>query len=209
MIHFHLAWCVTSFSKQQAYTSYFTAILRSSAALPRHETVRVGDHIIAVYADQKSKIDEALEFLEAGFRNGEAVMVVNDATTKELTLKRMSSEWDIDANAMEQKSDIIIKSTREWYSPDSTLDCKLVIAKWNSLASLSLLMGKKGLRVFADLSPLFACGLSKEVVDYESCFAPRFDIPLTAICAYLVADMRTLEPENVEKLEEHHLRLWA
>ena len=101
------------------------------------------------------------------------------------------------------------QGTREWYVHEDTLDCKLVIAKWNSLVSFSLVKGKNGLRVFGDLSPLFEHGLSKEVVNYESCFGSRFDMPITAVCAYLAEDMQALEPESVDKLEEHHHWLWA
>ena len=177
--------------------------------LPRHEIVRTGDHILAIYPDQESKIDEAFEFLKARIQNREAIMLVTDSISREETLERMNEEWDVDANGLEKTGDIIVKGTREWYVYESSIDCRLAIAKWNSLVSFSLIKGKNGLRVFGDLSTLFKYGLSKEVVDYESCFGPRFEMPITAVCAYLATDMQALEPESVDKLEEHHRGLWA
>ncbi len=175
----------------------------------RPETANTGSHIIAVFPDQKAEIAGVMEFLGHGLRQNEVVMLITSLLTREEALRRMSLEWMVDANTLELEGDIIVKSTREWYFPDGVLDLKHIGEKWNALVSMCMMRGKKGLRVSGGATGFFEAGFIREAIAYESSLAPRFDIPLTALCPYTVDEIELLSAEEVEKLEEHHDHFWA
>ncbi len=168
------------------------------------ETVESQDHLFAVYPDNFSKFDEAFEFLKDGLVRNESVMLITDDLTKEDVLKRMSREWNIDAESLEKKGDIILKSTKEWYFPTNTFDPQAMIEKWRLISKASESKGKVGLRVFGDTSAFFRHGLEKQLVEYETTLQSKFGIPLTAICCYIEDDVKTLDRNQVHMLQCCH-----
>ena len=172
-------------------------------------TVKDGSHIIAVYRNVTEEMDEALEFLKQGLQKSELVMLITDAISKDDVLDRMSEEWNVDAEKLEAEGNLIIKSTAAWYFPDGNANPEEISKKWNTLVSMASLNGKKGVRVFGDLTRFFSAGLSKDLVRYEASLPASFQIPLTAICAYSDKEMSQLDTDSVEKLVQHHSVMWA
>lgn len=172
-------------------------------------TVKDGSHIMAIYIGLKEEVDEAFEFLKKGLQKSEVVMLITDAMSKDGILDRMSKEWGVDSRRLESTNDIIVKSTREWYFPDGMANPDLITRKWQALSSMAATMGRRGLRVFGDVSGFFTAGLSSALVGYEVSLPATFEIPLTAICAYSVSEISQLESESVERLVDHHSVVWA
>lgn len=177
--------------------------------MARFEHVKIGNHIIAIYPDVKCALDEAFAFLKKGLDQGEVVMLITHALTKDETLDRMSKEWNVDARKLEEASDIIIKTTKEWYFPEDPPDTKRIFAMWNAVVSLSVLRRRNGLRVFAEVAPFFKAGFARKLVDYECDLDPQFEFPLTAVCAYTIDDISSLSAEIVDRLQDHHAQTWA
>jgi hypothetical protein len=177
--------------------------------MSRFEHVKIGNHIIAIYPDVKCALDEAFAFLKKGIDQGEVVMLITHALTKDETLDRMSEEWNVDARKLEEASDIIVKTTTEWYFPEGPPDTKRILAMWNAVVSLSVLRRRNGLRVFAEVAPFFKAGFARELVDYECDLETQFEFPLTAVCAYTIDDISSLSAEIVDGLQDHHTRTWA
>lgn len=172
-------------------------------------TAKDGSHIIAVYKDVIQEMDEGFEFLKLGLQKSEVLMMITDAMSKDDVLERMSDEWNVDAEKLEAEGTIIVKTTTGWYFPDGKANAEHINKKWNALVSMASMNGKKGIRVFGDISGFFSAGLSKELVDYETSLPTTFQIPMTAICAYSTKEIEELEPETVERLVEHHGVMWA
>lgn len=177
--------------------------------MSRSEHVKIGNHIIAIYPDVKSGLDEAFTFLKKGLDQGEVVMLITDAWTKDETIDRMHDEWNVDARKLEEASDIIVKTAREWYFPEGPPETKRILAMWEAVVGLAVLRRKKGLRVFADESLFFKKGFGKNLVDYECVLQPKFDLSLTAICAYTIEDISSFSAETIDRLQEHHCQTWA
>ncbi len=175
----------------------------------RPEVVETGSHIITVFPNPDAEKRGVLEFLKHGLLRNESVMLVTDLLTKEEALDRMSSEWMVNARELERGGDIIIKSTKEWYFPDGVLDLTRIGEKWNAVVSMCLMRGKRGLRVSGGATGFFKAGFIREAVKYESGLTPRFDIPLTALCAYTVDEISLLSTEEIDRLEEHHDHFWV
>jgi len=181
----------------------------SNRQMSRFEHVKMGSHIIAIYPDVRCTLDGAFAFLKKGLDQGEVVMLITHSLTKEETLDRMSEEWNVGARKLEEASDIIIKTTKEWYFPEGPPDTKRILAMWNAVVSLSVLRRKNGLRVFAEVAPFFKAGFAKNLVDYECDLEPQFEFPLIAVCAYTIDDISSLSAEIVNRLQDHHARTWA
>jgi hypothetical protein len=183
--------------------------LIEDSPLSRLEQMKIGNHIIGIYSDVSSALDEAFPFLKKGLDKGEAVMLITQAMTKEQILDRMTMEWNVDARSLEAASDIIIKTTKEWYFPEGPPDSNRIIAMWNAVVGLSVLRRKKGLRVFGEAAAFFKNGFGRNLVEYECSLDPQFDIPLTALCAYTVEDISSLGAETIDRLQERHVKTWA
>jgi hypothetical protein len=173
------------------------------------ESVQIGNHILAIYDTKEAKLNDAFEFLKAGLDNSEAVMIITDDMSKDDVRQRMQQEWKVDVAQQEADGTIVIKHTEEWYYPDNKLEANRVAALWAALAELSLIRGKRGLRVFGDTGSFFKHGYGKDLVEYESHLGKRFDIPITALCAYETKDINIDVPsKEANHLKEHHCDIW-
>lgn len=107
---------------------------------------------------------------------------------------------------MEEKGDITITSTQEWYYPDGKFDAERVKAKWQRAVKGALSRGKKGLRAFGDVSTLLKDGYAKELVEYETKLGNHFEeLPFTVVCAYKVGLVASkLDAEQLSSLRLSH-----
>jgi hypothetical protein len=170
----------------------------------RIKTVESHDHILAIYPDVYTKLEEAFEFLKDGLDRNEAIILLTDEMTRDDILKKMSRDWKVDAYLLEKKSDITVSTVKGWYFLRGFVDSKAIIEKWKVASELAERNGRAGLRVFGDASPWFANGFSREIVEYEAQLERKFDIPMTAICGYTVNDVGKLTPLQVKTLHERH-----
>jgi len=176
----------------------------------RLQTIEQGNHIIAVYPNKDEKFNEAFAFLKNGLQRNEVVVITtNDLPTNEIRA-RMRSEWkEVNVAELESKGDIIIRTTEEMYFPDGIPNIQRTKALWSTLAENCRSKGKKGIRVFGDMTAFFKSGFTKELVEYESCLEQRFDFPAIGICAYDSKDIdNNMTLEQIRQLQQHHNPVW-
>lgn len=166
------------------------------------------NHIIAVYQDKETKLNEAFKFLKSGLDRNEIVMLITDEISKDKIRKRMKNEWKVNVDALESRDYIIIKTAPEWYFPYGTPSAEKINPRWLALTEIARVRGKNGVRVFVDVGAFFKHGFAKELVDYESTLKQKFSIPFIAICAYDSKDVDILSAEQIKALHEHHSIIW-
>jgi hypothetical protein len=175
----------------------------------RLQTIKQGNHIIAVYPSKEEKFNEAFVFLKDGLDRNEVVVITTTDLSKDEIRVRMENEWQLDVAKLESIGDIIIKTTPETYFPDGMPNIQRTIALWSTLVENCLIKGKRGMRVFGDMSEFFKMGFTKELLEYESCLEPRFNFPIIGICAYeskYVNNNMTLE--QIRQLPQYHDIVW-
>jgi len=175
----------------------------------RLQTIEKGNHIIAVYPSIEEKFSEAFTFLKDGLeRNEVAVMTTTDLPKYEIRA-RMENEWQLNVAELECQGDVIIRTTEEAYFPDGIPNIQRTIALWSTLVENCLSKGKKGMRVFGDMSAFFKSGFTKELLEYESCLEQRFNFPIIGICAYDSNDIdNNFTLEQIRQLQQHHDPVW-
>jgi hypothetical protein len=175
----------------------------------RLQTVERGNHIIAVYTNKDEKFNEAFAFLKEGLQRKEVVVLTTSDLPKDEIRARMKSEWGVDVAELESKGDIIIRTTEELYFPDGIPNIQRTMALWSTLVENCLSKGKRGIRVFGDMTAFFRKGFTKELLDYESSLEQRFSFPAIGICAYDSKDIdNKVTSEQIRQLLQHHNPVW-
>src|SRR5919198_1815299 len=174
----------------------------------RLQTIEQGNHIIAVYHNKDEKFNEAFAFLKEGLQRNEVVVLTTTDLPKDEIRGRMRNEWKVDVAELESRGDIIIRTTEELYFPDGIPNIQRTITLWSTLAENCLSKGKRGIRIFGDMTVFFKKGFTKELFDYESCLEQRFDFPAIGICAYDSKDIDHITLEQIRQLQQHHNPVW-
>jgi hypothetical protein len=174
----------------------------------RLQTIEQGNHIIAVYPSKDEKFNEAFAFLKEGLQRNEVVVLTTTDLPKPEIRARMESDWGVNVVELETRGDIIIRTTEELYFPDGVPNIQRTIALWSTLVENSLSKGKRGIRVFGDMTAFFRHGFTKELIDYESCLEQKFNFPAIGICAYDSRDMDNMTVEQIRLLQQHHSPVW-
>ena len=175
----------------------------------RLQTIEQGNHIIAVYPNKDEKFNEAFAFLKDGLQRNEVIVLTTTDLTKDEIRYRMMNEWDVDVAELESRGDIIIKTTEDLYFPDGIPNIQRTIALWSTLVENYLSKGKRGIRVFGDMTAFFKNGFTKELLEYESCLEQRFNFPAIGICAYDSKDIgNNMTLEQIRQLQQYHNQVW-
>jgi hypothetical protein len=175
----------------------------------RLQTVEHGNHIIAVYSNKDEKFNEAFAFLKEGLERNEVVVLTTTDLPKDQVRDRIRKEWEVDVEELESRGDIIIRTTEELYFPDGIPNIQRTMALWSTLVENSLSKGKRGMRVFGDMTAFFKMGFTKELFEYELCLEPRFNFPAIGICAYDSKDIQdNMTSEQIRQLRQNHNPVW-
>jgi hypothetical protein len=175
----------------------------------RLQTIEKGNHIIAIYSSKEEKFDEALAFLKDGLQRNEVAVITTTDLSKDEIRARMENDWQLNVAELESRGDVIIRSTEEVYFPDGIPNIQRTIALWATLVENCLSKGKRGMRVFGDMSAFFKSGFTKELLEYESCLEQRFNLPIIGICAYDSKDIyNNFKLEHIRQLQQHHDTIW-
>ncbi len=190
------------------HNSYIMNASLATQMAQRLQTIEQGNHIIAVYPNKDEKFNEAFAFLKDGFQRNEVIVLTTTDLTKDEIRYRMMNEWDVDVAELESRGDIIIKTTEDLYFPDGIPNIQRTKAVWCTLVENCLGKGKRGIRVFGDMTAFFKNGFTKELLEYESCLEQRFNFPAIGICAYDSKDIEIMTLEQIGQLKQHHNPVW-
>jgi hypothetical protein len=175
----------------------------------RLQTIEQGNHIIAVYPNKYEKFHEAFAFLKDGLKRNEVIVLTTTDLPKDEIRVRMRNEWKVDVTELESRGDIIIRTAEELYFPDGIPNIQRTIALWPTLVENCLSKGKRGIRVFGDMTAFFKKGFTKELFDYESSLEQRFNFHATAICAYDSKDIdNNMTLQQIRQLQQYHNPVW-
>lgn len=153
----------------------------------RLQTIEPGNHILAVYPNKDEKFNEAFAFLKEGLQRDEVIVLTTTDLPKDEIRARMRNEWKVDVTQLESRGDIIIRTTEELYFPDDIPNVQRTTALWSTLVENCLSKGKRGMRVFGDMTAFFKNGFTKELLDYESCLEQRFNFHAIGILLSLLS----------------------
>jgi hypothetical protein len=191
------------------HNSYILSLLILCLLAQRLQTVEQGNHIIAIYPNKEEKFDEAFAFLKDGLERNEVVVMTTTDLPKDEIRIRMENEWQLNVTELESRGDIIIRTTEEAYFPDGIPNIQRTIALWSTLVENCISKGKRGMRVFGDMSAFFKSGFTKELLEYESSLEQRFNFPIIGICAYDSKDIDiNVTLEQIIQLQQHHSTIW-
>jgi hypothetical protein len=174
----------------------------------RLQTIEQGNHIIAVYPNADEKFNEAFAFLKEGLQRNEVIVLTSTEIPKTEICARMENDWGVNVTELESRGDIIIRTTEELYFPDGVPNIQRTMALWSTLVENSISKGKRGIRVFGDMTAFFKNGFTKELFEYESCLEQRFNFPAIGICAYDSKDINNMTAEQISLLQQHHNPIW-
>jgi hypothetical protein len=175
----------------------------------RLQTIEQGNHIIAVYPNKDEKFNEAFAFLKDGLQRNEVIIITTTDLPKDEVRARMRNEWKVDVAELESRGNIIIRTTGELYFPDGIPNIQRTITLLSTLAENCLRKGKRGIRVFGDMTAFFKNGFIKELLQYESCLEQRFNFPAIGICAYDSKDIdNNMTLEQIRQLQQYHNPVW-
>jgi hypothetical protein len=191
------------------HNSYILSLLIVYLLAQRLQTIEQGNHIIAIYPNKEEKFDEAFAFLKDGLERNEVVVITTTDLPKDEIRARMENEWQLNVTELESRGDIIIRTTEEAYFPDGIPNIQRTIALWSTLVENCIRKGKRGMRVFGDMSVFFKSGFTKELLEYESSLEQRFNLPIIGICAYDSKDIdNNVTLEQIIQLQQHHSTVW-
>lgn len=175
----------------------------------RLKTIKRGNHIIAIYDKVEDKFSEAFSFLKDGLDNNEVIVITTSDLSKDEIRDRIKQQWNLDPVKLESHGELIIRTTEEVYFPDGMPNIQRTKALWATLVENCLAKGKKGMRVFGDMSAFFKTGFTKELIEYESSLEHSFRFPIIGICAYNSNDLvSNLAQIQVSHIKQCHGVIW-
>jgi DNA-binding response OmpR family regulator len=164
-----------------------------------------GDHLMIVYETSEDLIEQSLEFLRIGIREGnEDVIFVTDAMSSDALRAKIAREWRVDTESLEKSGRLGLYSFQEWYMPNGKFDFHGSMATLTKRARQSIAHGRKGLRLVGDTDPFFELGMAEELMKYEGAVEAKLDLPLIAACAYSKGKVRNLQDKKIRLLHKHH-----
>jgi len=169
-------------------------------------------HLIGIYSNLGEELDDAFRFLKPALENNEVILLIIDESLDRSTVyNRMKEEWNISAdeiNALENKGDLIVVSSSQWFQPGKgrrTLDRELIEHSWNELVTKLSRNRKRAVRAFVSTCLFFRLGMKEEFLEFEYLIPPKIDYPLTIVCAYQASDLLTyLTKEEIRTLCSCH-----
>lgn len=166
--------------------------------------IEVGNHTIAIYSDTDQKVNHTLTYLKEGLEHNEALILITADITKDAVRGRMTREWGVDVEELEERGDIVLQTPDEWYFRDGRPNWRRTDAMFLALQKDAIGRGRSGLRGAGDTRLFFEKGYVTDLIDYESSLERRFSISFTPLCTYSKADFDKLSSDQVRRLRECH-----
>ena len=154
--------------------------------------LEVGNHGIFFYRNPAEKHEVLFNFLQAGLEKGERAIYVAAQETSKQICKHME-DFGLDIKALYRDGSLRILDYDDWYIIDGEVDIPRLQARGQRVFQEAMEMGLKGLRGCGEAACFFEHQKVKELVDYELMIGRKFDLPLTALCAYDVNHTQSLE----------------
>ncbi len=172
------------------------------------QSVKTDNHILGVYTNQETQLRVALDFLKDGIKRNEMGMLITDEIPKSEIRKKIRSSWQVELDKLEANNSVVIKTTPQWYFPFASFNIDRLMTKWSDLMNRYHEIGASGLRVFADMTPFFRYGFSRELLIYESKLERKLGPSVTLVCSYRYENVDRLTARQFRRLQEYHRQVW-
>ncbi|UCE16350.1 MAG: MEDS domain-containing protein [Candidatus Bathyarchaeota archaeon] len=165
--------------------------------------LEVGNHGTFFYESLHEKHEVLFNFLQAGFQKGEgAIYVASHETSKQI--RRHMEDFGLNVKSLERDGVLRIVDYYDWYIIDGEVNTSHMMESGLRMFDETAEIGLKGLRGCGEVACFFEHGKEKELVDYELMIGRRFDLPVTALCAYDVNHAKSLEEKLFFNLIKAH-----
>lgn len=160
-----------------------------------------GTHTIAIFPNEKVRIEETLKFLRAGLDKNEVIVMALRVLPEAEVRAKMKSSWkDVDVDRLEASGDILINNPNEWYlDKDGKMNPMEALPKLTALLDESLKRGKAGVRMVGDGDEALETGFKNQFIEYERDLQKQFSRYLTVLCTYGVAAVKNAHLTTEEK----------
>jgi|YelNatPaOPRAMG01_1025707.scaffolds.fasta_scaffold78274_2 DNA-binding transcriptional ArsR family regulator len=158
------------------------------------EGLSLGDHSVLIYESEPIRRAVALSFLEAGLREGSALVYLAGEGDVDRAAEEISRELGIAAG----KGALEVWSSEEWYLGLGRGSADLIIENWRKLAERKVEEGYMGLRIATEAHGLIG---RLDLSAIEEGLGRRLPQELCTLCQY---DASKLEPWDIIALLGSH-----
>ncbi|MFW9909676.1 MAG: MEDS domain-containing protein [Candidatus Thorarchaeota archaeon] len=154
--------------------------------------LRPRDHVVLFYDSVQSKHNTLFPYIIHTLNRGEAAAYICSEESPDEIREGMTNHG-IDVKKHEKSGALQIFNYTDIYIVDGEVDLQHIIEFWKKGYNEALSKGFKGVRVTGEMSCFIKHDLVQELVEYERALHSVLDIPMTAICAYNVEILSSIE----------------
>jgi hypothetical protein len=165
-----------------------------------------GIHTLVVYEDLVILREFYSQYVKKGFEERNEVIQLAPFYETEDSVRKVLSKGhvslDIEKWEKAEKSLIIVDSSKKYIgnvSPDSDYDYN------KHLVEYAKAIGKSGVSIIADKGTFPFKHRIDDLVNFELSLPSKYDIELKRICVYHQKDFNSLQEEQRQKLQSHHV----
>ena len=175
----------------------------NSQVLDFVKNLKAGEHVILFYASREEKREVLFTFLQGGFERGEgAVYVAGQETLTQI--REAMKAFGINVEELESNGALKIANYDQWYIIEGKVNISNTLALWQKAYTDAVERGLHGLRLCGETTCFFENGKEEELVAYEKAYCTKMKIPITALCAYDINDIRSLNSNLLLDLIKAH-----
>jgi|GEM_PF-1849602 len=175
----------------------------NSQVLDFVKNLKAREHVILFYASHEEKREILFTFLHAGFERGEgAVYVAGQETPKQI--REGMKAFGINVDGLERDGALKITNYAQCYIIEGKVNISNILALWQKAYTDTVERGLNGLRLCGETTCFFKNGKKKELVAFEEAYYRKTKTPITALCAYDINDVRSLNSNLLLDLIKAH-----
>ncbi|MCW4041616.1 MAG: MEDS domain-containing protein [Candidatus Bathyarchaeota archaeon] len=163
----------------------------------------LGEHTFCFYNSVNQKHCILLSNLVYGIKSGCSALYI----ASEESVGAVKAELDNFGLKSDDPQKLKIVTSHEWYTPDGDFIEKRVKDQYRHLIDNAIDSGFAGLYVSADASNTFDYlskkGMTKAWMDYENSLGATFKLPMEAICAYRVEQIKSNGQMLLQLVKSH------
>lgn len=154
--------------------------------------LRPRDHAVLFYDSLEAKHNTLFSYIKSGLKRGEAARYIcSEESPNEI--RESMQQFGIDVERFERGGALGILHYTDMYIKEGVFSIDDVMDTWSKSFDEVMSLGFKGMRVTGEMSCFIKHNLVSELIEYEHALHTVLDIPMTAICAYNVEILSSVE----------------
>jgi len=167
------------------------------------KNLEIGNHGTFFYRSPHEKHKVLLNFLQAGFQKGEgAIYIASQETSRQI--RSYMEDFGLNVGSLERDGILRIVDYYDWYIIDGEVNTSHITELGLRVFDEAAEIGLKGVRGCGEVACFFEHGKEKELMEYELMIGRELDFPVTALCAYDVNHVNSLEEKLFLSLIKAH-----